>query len=68
MAPTQNGTDPSDAFLAQSQQPNLYAAAIIPYSLSICAVIARLWCRWTKRAGYKSDDILIIFALVSGGA
>lgn len=54
----------TDAFLAETLQPNIYAACIIPFILAIAAICARFWCRWIKSAGYKTDDFLMIPALV----
>lgn len=59
MAPLADQTY-SDAYLAETLQPNIYAACIIPMFFSVVAVAARFWCRWIKRAGYKLDDYLII--------
>lgn len=64
MSSASTSTAHSASFLAETLQPNIYAACIIPFTLSVMAVCARFWCRWTKSAGYKIDDFLIIVALV----
>ncbi|KAF2215321.1 hypothetical protein CERZMDRAFT_65632 [Cercospora zeae-maydis SCOH1-5] len=54
----------SQEFLDQTLQPNIRAAAIAPLFLATAAVLARLWCRQKRKAGYKLDDFLIVVALV----
>lgn len=50
--------------LAETQQPNLYAAAIVLFSLVLIVVLLRFWCRWINAAGFWIDDWLICVALV----
>ncbi|KAI1099134.1 hypothetical protein F4804DRAFT_349604 [Jackrogersella minutella] len=49
--------------LSESRQSNLYASSTIPCFFAMVFVTLRLWCRWTKRAGFWLDDWLILFAL-----
>ncbi|GIZ45533.1 hypothetical protein CKM354_000869500 [Cercospora kikuchii] len=69
MAPVQEAPELqqhfSKEFLEQTLQPNIRAAAVVPLFLAIAAVLARLWCRWKRKAGYKLDDFLIVLALLA---
>lgn len=51
--------------LSENRQPDLYAAAAIPYFFALVAVALRFWSRWTMRAGWWLDDWLVLVALVS---
>ena len=53
------------AFLAQSLQPNIYAACIIVTVAATIAVALRLLCRRLAKAHLWWDDWIIIVALVS---
>ena len=56
---------PSPAFLAQSLQPNVYAACIIVTIAATIALALRILCRRLAKAQLWWDDWIIIAALVS---
>ena len=64
--PPTTDQDLSPAFLAQSLQPNIYAACIIVTVAATIAVGLRLVCRRLSKAYIWWDDWIIIAALVSG--
>ena len=55
----------SPVFLAQSLQPNVYAACIVVTAAATIAVALRLLCRRLAKAYLWWDDWIIIAALVS---
>lgn len=57
--------DVTPAFLAQSLQPNIYAACIVVTIAATIAVALRLLCRRLAQAYLWWDDWMIIAALVS---
>lgn len=59
------GLHASSAFLAQSLQPNIYAACIVVTVAATIAVALRLLCRRLAKAYLWWDDWIIIAALVS---
>lgn len=54
----------SQEYLAESRQPNIYAAEITTYAFALLAVSLRFWSRRIKAAGYWIDDWLILVAMV----
>lgn len=63
--PTTTTQDVTPAFLAQSLQPNIYAACIVVTVAATIAVALRLLCRRLAKAYLWWDDWIIIAALVS---
>lgn len=62
--PPTTDQDVTPAFLAQSLQPNIYAACIIVTVAATIAVALRLLCRRLAKAYLWWDDWIIIAALV----
>lgn len=64
-APPTTSQDVTPAFLAQSLQPNIYAACILVTVAATVAIALRLLCRRLAKAYLWWDDWIIIAALVS---
>lgn len=63
--PPTTDQDVTPAFLAQSLQPNIYAACIVVTLAATSAVALRLLCRRLAKAYLWWDDWIIVAALVS---
>lgn len=63
--PPVTSQDVTPAFLAQSLQPNIFAACIVVTVAATIAVALRLLCRRLAKAYLWWDDWIVIAALVS---